>query len=334
MKKSRKTTTLKDVADHCGIAKSTVSRALFRPEMVSHAMRERVRAAARALNYIPNPVARALNFGEINLVAMVVPHASLYLQASLILGCRSYLEQQGVSMVVLDNLRYEMRTPEYREVLRQLICNGIIFCFENEDRFLLEMAPVLPVVSFEYRAHNGEFSSVETDVDAIVALGWQHFEKKGRCRIGFALGREGDVMTRRYEQAVQQECRKRGQELDWSLVCREGWSYESGYEAAHKLLALPRPPDAIFCINGNMGQGALYAAQKLGRRVPEDLGILCGSGPSDNKHTQFPLDMIVQPIARAGEALGRMLLAQMRGEATPGDHQLFAPEGVMEMGSV
>lgn len=334
MEKNRKNTTLKDVAEHCGIAKSTVSRALFRPEMVSEAMRERVRAAAQELNYIPNPVARALNFGDINLAAMVVPNSSLYLQSALILGCRGYLEEQGVSMVVLDNLRYEHRTSEYREVLRQLICNGIIFCFENEDRFLLEMAPILPVVSFECRAKNREFSSVETDIDGIVALGWKHLEKKGRRRIGFALGRQGDIMTRRYEQAIARECRARGLEPEEALVCREGWSYESGYRAVKKLLALPQPPGAIFCIHGNMGQGALCAARELGRRVPEDLGILCGSGPSDNRYVRFPLDMVVQPIARAGEALGRMLLAQMRGEAAPGEHQLFAPEGVMEAGSV
>lgn len=43
--------TIYDVARHCGVAASTVSRAFSNPARVSAATRERVQAAAREIGY-------------------------------------------------------------------------------------------------------------------------------------------------------------------------------------------------------------------------------------------------------------------------------------------
>ena len=39
------------------------------------------------------------------------------------------------------------------------------------------------------------------------------------------------------------------------------------------LLALPEPPDAVFCFNDLLAVGALRAAAEHGRRVPDDLAV-------------------------------------------------------------
>ena len=52
--------TLEDVAREAGVAVSTVSRALSRPERVSARTREHVQAVARRLDYRPNLLARGL----------------------------------------------------------------------------------------------------------------------------------------------------------------------------------------------------------------------------------------------------------------------------------
>ena len=55
--------TINDIAAATGVAASTVSRALTRPGRVNPATRERIEAAARELNYVPNTQARALTSG-------------------------------------------------------------------------------------------------------------------------------------------------------------------------------------------------------------------------------------------------------------------------------
>jgi LacI family repressor for deo operon, udp, cdd, tsx, nupC, and nupG len=46
-----------------------------------------------------------------------------------------------------------------------------------------------------------------------------------------------------------------------------------GAEAMRALLALPEPPDAVFCFNDLLAVGALRAAAEHGRRVPDDLAV-------------------------------------------------------------
>jgi len=56
--------TISDIAALTGVAPSTVSRALSNPGRVNAVTRERIQAAARELNYVPNSQARALTSGR------------------------------------------------------------------------------------------------------------------------------------------------------------------------------------------------------------------------------------------------------------------------------
>src|SRR5207249_8718307 len=64
--------TLYDVARAAGVSTATVSRALFRPELVSEPVHRRVQAAIRTLAYVPNVSAQALSGRRSHVVGAVV----------------------------------------------------------------------------------------------------------------------------------------------------------------------------------------------------------------------------------------------------------------------
>ncbi len=64
--------TINDIAKLTNVAASTVSRALNNPGRVNAVTRERIQAAARALNYVPNSQARALTSGRTGTIALVL----------------------------------------------------------------------------------------------------------------------------------------------------------------------------------------------------------------------------------------------------------------------
>ena len=64
--------TILDVAKLCGYSKATVSRAFASPEQVSDKTREKVYAAARALNYTPDAIARAMVRGRTDNIGFVI----------------------------------------------------------------------------------------------------------------------------------------------------------------------------------------------------------------------------------------------------------------------
>jgi len=76
MQGSLKRPTLHDVAGKAGVAVSTVSSILNeRPDSwSSQETRDRVFAAARALRYKPNRMARALRLNRFQAATLVVPH--------------------------------------------------------------------------------------------------------------------------------------------------------------------------------------------------------------------------------------------------------------------
>lgn len=65
--------TIKHVAEAAGVARSSVSRAFTRPEMLSPETVRRVLGAAEKLGYVPNQTARALSTGRHGNVALIVP---------------------------------------------------------------------------------------------------------------------------------------------------------------------------------------------------------------------------------------------------------------------
>jgi DNA-binding LacI/PurR family transcriptional regulator len=71
---SCKAPTVRDVARAAGVSIAVVSYAFNRPDRVASATRERVLAAAAALDYPgPHPAARALRLGRHGAVALVGP---------------------------------------------------------------------------------------------------------------------------------------------------------------------------------------------------------------------------------------------------------------------
>lgn len=63
--------TIKDVADKCGVAYSTVSKALNGQPGVSKEKVEQIRKIAQEMGYFPNIAARSLKTSRSNIIAVV-----------------------------------------------------------------------------------------------------------------------------------------------------------------------------------------------------------------------------------------------------------------------
>ena len=52
------------------------------------------------------------------------------------------------------------------------------------------------------------------------------------------------------------------------------WYPRRAFEATQKFLALPEPPDAIFCASDLMAIGAMAAVEDAGLRIPDDVAVV------------------------------------------------------------
>lgn len=78
--------TISQVADAAGVARSTVSRAFTRPDLIKPETTRHVLSVAKRLGYAPNRMARALSTGHTANIALVMPHLTNPFVPPLILG--------------------------------------------------------------------------------------------------------------------------------------------------------------------------------------------------------------------------------------------------------
>ena len=94
-------------------------------------------------------------------------------------------------------------------------------------------------------------------------------------------------------------------------------AFEGGYQAMARLLALPKPPTALFAADDNMAIGAMKAAAERGVAVPSDLSIV---GFDDIKIADYlhpALTTVHQPYEEIACQAVALLVEMIRDRAIP-----------------
>src|SRR5579864_4957086 len=96
--------TIKDVALHCGVHPSTVSRALSpaMSHLVADDVAHRIRATATALGYRPNIAAAGLRTGRFGLVGVLVPDIADPGFPPILGGVAETLNAAGYASIIVD----------------------------------------------------------------------------------------------------------------------------------------------------------------------------------------------------------------------------------------
>ena len=85
------------------------------------------------------------------------------------------------------------------------------------------------------------------------------------------------------------------------------WLPTLAFEATQTFLALPEPPDAVFCASDVMAIGAMAAIETAGLRVPEDVAVV-GFDDIDYAHLVKPS---LTTVRQNQDALAEALVTAM-----------------------
>ncbi|MEY4750217.1 MAG: hypothetical protein RIQ60_2431 [Pseudomonadota bacterium] len=141
----------------------------------------------------------------------------------------------------------------------------------------------------------------------------EHLIAMGHSRIGFINGEPWMEAAKDRLKGYRRALATADLPFDPALVRDGDWMSSTGYDGALALMALVRPPTAIFCANDLMAIGALEALAKLGRRVPEDVSVMGYDDQEMSRHTHPPLTTMVLPNYEMGHVAVETLLAEVGG---------------------
>ena len=309
-----------DVARQAGVSITTVSRVL-NPKgdyPVATATRERVMAAAAALQYSPSALARALVTRRSHIVGALVSDIVDPYFAELVGGLEEVARSAGYLVIVCTTSRDPDIQRRYIATLRDYHADALIlfggeFVDGAERRLLdreLERAVRQGAIAVAVAGEHAGLGMVDVDQRRAAADMTNYLIELGHRRIGFIAGpRRVSTVPQRlggFVEAMQVAG------LDSDLIADSDFSYNGGQAAAGELL--PRRPTAIFAADDQMALGALAAARAAGVDVPAQLSVVGFGDTMPARHAVPALTTVFMPRHRLGaEAMTAVLDALESG---------------------
>jgi diguanylate cyclase (GGDEF)-like protein len=148
----------------------------------------------------------------------------------------------------------------------------------------------------------------------------QHLIREHGCRtFAFVRGHETHSESEARFRAFASELAANHLAVDDKLVFSGHFIKESGIEAARKMLAMPRLPDAVLCVNDGTAIGVLHAFSENEVRVPGDVCVAGFDDVPEARNHVPSLTTIRQPLYAIGQIATESLLKLVKGDEVDGD---------------
>ncbi len=321
--------TIKDVARHAGVAISTASAALNRSAPVSEDVLARVAEAVRATGYVPHGAARSLRSGRSQLIGLVVPNIANPHFAAVAREVENVCLARGYTSVVYSTGQDADRESQVLTMMRLQRVAGLILIPTRSDAAhgaaLIDQIHV-PTVLLDMFVEGLPYDVIKTDNVEAGRLATEHLLSLGHRRVGMIVGIPGLATSDDRHAGYLKAHRDRGLEPDPALVAAGHFSQDGAYEATQQLLGRTSPPTAFVAASNMTMMGLLFAARRLGLRIPADLSVV-GIDELEFSEILEPRPTVVAtPIIDMAHRAIELLVDQLEtGRNRPADRQVWTP---------
>lgn len=271
-----------DVAKLAGVSTATVSRVVSAaPYAVSPATRERVLDAARALDYVPNALARGLHKSHVPVVGVIVHDITDPYFAEVVRGVEDAAAVGGFLVITCSSDRIAEREQAYVRLLRSIRAATLIFAGSGlDDPALnaevdkhLEAMRGYGAAVIRLSPHAGGDADIGVDNAAGIATMVAALVALGHRRIAFLAGPSTLFVSHHRLEGYRRGLDAAGIDLDERLVVRTGFNREAGALGIDRLLAGDVPFTAVCAANDLLALGAMARLAELGVDVPGEVSV-------------------------------------------------------------
>jgi DNA-binding LacI/PurR family transcriptional regulator len=294
--------TIRDVAEAAGVSVSTVSRVLSRPEMFRESTRQRVQAAAAALNYSPSRHAASLSTGKTANIGLVIPNLTNPLFPEMVQAAQHRAGDAGFAALLADSDDDADREQKLIHALAKDVDGIIDFSSLLPADQLHATAALRPMV-FVNRAVAGQRCVLVNAVQGM-RLVMHYLANLGHDSVYYLPGPENLWAAADRQDAAAVAASEAGVQLE--LGPSGASSFEAG--AGHAELLVRGPlPTAILCFSDVMALGVLSRLLAVGVRVPERVSVCGWGGTRLAGYYTPPLTTVSMPL----QYLGRVAVEQL-----------------------
>ncbi|WP_423923951.1 LacI family DNA-binding transcriptional regulator [Frigoribacterium sp. 2-23] len=313
----RKAATITDIAQLSGVAPSTVSRALTRPDRVNEVTRQRIERAARDLGYTPNRAPGAVLPGRTRAIAVLVSDITNPFYFDIIRGTQQQLKAAGYTQLLVDTEESGELEASTLDEMRGGAVGAVVTASRLPDTELARYAESMPLVCINRRPPGVPNVLIDTPGGVVQAL--EHLYSLGHRDILYISGPLSSWSNERRWKTIERVSARLG-----VTPRRAGpFSPTTASGAAAADVAINAGATACVVFNDLIAIGMLARMRERGLSVPDDLSIV---GCDDIFGADFcnpPLTTLAAPIEQAGRVAVSMLLARLAGGAAQRDSVLL-----------
>jgi LacI family transcriptional regulator len=306
--------TIIDVAREADVSIKTVSRVFNDAPNVTPKTREKVMKVATALHYHPNVVAQGLVGRRSYLLGLFYENPSPNYVVELQQGALQRLHGEKYRLVVLPVEQVSAIADNILSLVRSAALDGVVLTPPASDHpVILEKltAARFPFVRIApTRAPELGPHTITDDVGAARMM-TEYLISLGHRRIGMIKGDPSHPSSEARLLGFSNALAAAGLPMRLDDIEQGMFTFESGLEAAKRLLFRRNRPTAIFAQNDDMAAGAIMAAHDLGIGVPSQLSIAGFDDSAIAKIVWPRLTTIHQPVFDMARDATAMLVAML-----------------------
>ncbi len=266
--------TTKDLAQMCGVSRTTVHRALSGVGRINPDTKEMILRIAKENDYRPDLLARGLAMGKTSSIGIVVLDVKNRYFSEMLDAIGAEASKQGYCMNIMLHDNIGSLEKEQMTRLAAYHMDGIILSSVNEGEEYREFLEGLnvPIVSVDNRIAEGipfvginQECAMEEATLQVLEKGYDHLVYV--CPLMEDVGEENINVHRERMQGFKNACEKFPQvETDYLL----SWNY---LKQAEKML-LPLKKTAFLCAADSFALDLMKQLQIVGENTPDDYGIV------------------------------------------------------------
>lgn len=317
--------TLKEIADHCKVSISTVSKALNDSPEISNYTKKKIIAFAKKNHYRPNFNAINLRKRQTQTIGVIIPNILNYFFAQVFTGIEKVANERGYSIVSCisnESLEKEIATTQ---MLQKGQISGLLVSLSEETEKYMKLEHFkkftdygVPMVMFDRVSEQIKCDKIVVDDQTAAYNATSHFIKSGCKKIAVISTLDnlaiGKLRIKGYEKALTEN----NIEINKKYIVK---IFDLDFfESEIRFLLKELKVDAILGLEEFTAVNSTLIAKSLGYRIPEDVSIIGFTNGLLPKYVSPTISSVSQHGKYIGETATQMLINRIEEvEETPPD---------------
>lgn len=327
--------TIRDVAAAAGVSVTSVSRHLNGQISLPRLTALRIDEAAAKLRYRPNALARRLTNGSSEALGFVVSDITYPLFASIASASEEEAARHGYSLVMFNSRNIIENEIAFISRLEDRQVDGILLLTNHHDdgRLMKKINQNRGVVLLDEDVPGALAPRLFAESEKGAFLATRHLIEKGHQKIAVIGGPRGLLSTEERIKGFEGAMREAGFKPQEDYLSYREYSENAGSQSFERLMALERPPTAIFTFADTLALGALRAARSLNISVPKDVSLVSFDDIPNADLLEPALTTVRQPAGEFGRR-GVNILLDFIADKTPATYRERVAVELVERHSV